>query len=55
MNFSTYFLEFELVSRNIKGYFTSSSNGIFSVDKSLYFSPQTKISLTSPQGINSNE
>ena len=55
MNFSTYFLEFELGSKNISGYLTISSNEIFSFDKSLYFSPQTKISLTSLQVLISNE
>ena len=55
INFSTYFLELELGSKNIKGYWTISSNEIFLFDKSLYFSPQTKISFTSLQGIISKD
>lgn len=35
MNFSTYFLEFELGSKNIKGYLTISSNETFSSPRRL--------------------
>ena len=54
-NFSTYFLELELGSKNIKGYLHISLNSILSLDKCLNFSPHIKISPTSKQELDSIE